>query len=164
MTDMLVKLYELPEFDIRLSRLEEAGIIIRRPMAYERHQVIRWVADHFNDLWASECAVAFGHAPADCHIAVRSDRIVGFCCVNCTFRNFLGPVGVAADSRGAGVGGSLVWAALNGLRHEGFAYAVIGDAGEPDFFKKACGAVEIAGSTPGPYPGRVRRNHAPDRR
>ena len=41
--------------------------------------------------------------------------------------------------------------ALEGLREIGFAYAIIGGAGPTGFYAKACGAIEIPGSSPGTY-------------
>jgi len=156
MTDMLVKLYALPLMDQGLSGLGARGVRIRRSMVYESPEVVRWVSQTFNDLWAAECDAAFGRHPVGCHIAVKDRAVVGFCCVDCTFRNFVGPIGVSRDLQGLGVGCSLLLAALSDLKHAGYAYAVIGDVGEPAFFEKAIGAVQIADSTPGPYPPRLK--------
>ena len=161
--DMLFKLYRLPSLEASLRRSEASGIGIRRAMAYERGRVIQWVEQTFGHLWSSECAVAFARQPIGCHIAVQSQALCGFCCIESTYRNFLGPVGVEKQARGKGVGGALVLFALNELRHCGYAYAVVGDVGEPQFFKHVAGAVEIPGSSPGAYPekllqGNRRRN------
>lgn len=155
MADMLVKLYALPATDPAPGQLEDQAVVVRRPMVYERQTLIQWVSKHFNTLWAQECASAFGGQPVGCHIAVQAGAIVGFCCVNCTFKNFAGPIGVLQHLRGRGVGRALLRSALNDLQQQGYAYAIIGDAGEPGFFEKAAGAVEIAGSKPGPYPPKL---------
>ncbi len=156
MTDMLVKLYALPDVDPNFPFLKKMGIMIRRPMAYERRLVVAWVKDNFNMLWAAECETAFSRHPFDCYIAVESDVVIGFCCVNCTFPNFLGPIGVHEKYRSTRVGSALLLSALYDLKFRGgYAYAIIGDAGQPDFFKKVAGATEIADSTPGPYPNRL---------
>lgn len=39
MMDMLVRLYDLPDIEEDLRRLEREGFLIRRPGAYERHLV-----------------------------------------------------------------------------------------------------------------------------
>ena len=72
-----------------------------------------------------------------------------------TFRNFIGPIGVAQEVRGQGVGRGLILSVLNELFLSGYAYAIVGDAGLPVFFQKAAGAVEIPDSSPGSYPARI---------
>ncbi len=150
--DMLIKLYELPPFEKAASAIRARGIVVRRAMAYERSWTIAWVDAQFNALWADECAVAFGRQPIGCFIAVNAGDIVGFCCINSTYRNFIGPIGTADKSRGVGIGRALALAALWQMSADGYAYAVVGDVGQPEFFKKTADAVEIGASTPGPYP------------
>lgn len=155
MADMIVRLYDLPSMPI-LKTIECHGCEIRRAMAYERHVVVEWVGATFNPLWGSECATAFGRQPVGCYIAVQANTIRGFCCVETTFRGFVGPIGVASAGRGQGLGKALLLTCLEELRHRGHAYAIVGDAGEPGFFASTAGAVEIKGSTPGPYPLRLK--------
>lgn len=150
--DMLVKLYELPQLEKATSPIRARGIVVRRAMAYERSRTIAWVDAQFNALWADECAVAFGRQPIGCFIAIYDGGVVGFCCLDSTYRNFIGPIGTADKWRGQGIGRALALAALWQMRADGYAYAVVGDVGRPEFFKKTAGAVEIAASTPGPYP------------
>ncbi len=152
--DMLIKLYRLPSPE---SGLAGQGVVVRRAMAYERSRVVQWVREKFNTGWADECSTAFGHTPVGCYIAIDAQSICGFCCLNTTFQNYIGPVGVSEKFRRKGIGRGLVLAALDELRHCGYAYAVAGDVGQPDFFKVSAGAFEIPGSTPGPYPARVRK-------
>lgn len=156
MADLLVALYRLPGTELYLQELEQKGVHIRRAMAYERRKTIDWVARTFGDLWADECATAFGRQPVGCLLAVNVDRIVGFSCLETTFKNFVGPIGVAPEHRVAGVGRGLLLMCLKEMEMAGYAYAVVGDAGEPAFFKKVAGASAIEGSTPGPYPQRVK--------
>ena len=57
MMDMLVRLYDLPDIEEDLRRLEREGFLIRRPGAYERHLVegtlaggrVPWNRDHLPD-------------------------------------------------------------------------------------------------------------------
>ena len=48
MMDMLVRLYDLPDIEEELRKLEKDGILIRRPGAYERHLVAGWVGRNFS--------------------------------------------------------------------------------------------------------------------
>ncbi len=156
MADLLVRLYRLPEIEPHLLALEQKGVTVRRAMAYERRKVMRWVEDSFGALWAGESATAFGRQPIGCYLAISEERIVGFSCLECTFKNFVGPIGVSQGHRTAGVGRALLLACLREMALSGYAYAIVGDAGEPAFFEKAAGASVINGSIPGPYPPKLK--------
>lgn len=160
MTDMLVRLYALPSTELLQNSLEKESITIRRAMAYEKSMVIQWVADVFGTQWADECQMAFTHHPVSCTIAVSTSTICGFCCSDCTFLGYLGPVGVHPDFRGRGIGKALVLTTLEEMHCKGYAYAIVGDAGHPDFFQNIAGAVSIANSKPGPYPERLKSDRA----
>ena len=95
MMDMLVRLYDLPDIEEDLRKLEREGFLIRRPGAYERHLVADWVGRNFSPKWVSEAKVAFGRQPISCYIATREKKILGFACYDVTARGFLGPMGVA---------------------------------------------------------------------
>jgi len=153
MPDMLVKLYDLPPMGAELERLAAHGINIRRALAPEKHLVCAWVLAQFEPHWQSECEVAFAHQPIGCFVAIRDQTLVGFGCYNVTAKGFFGPEGVAESARGLGVGKGLLLACLHSLWHEGYAYAIIGDAGPVDFYQKTVGAVLIENSIPGIYRG-----------
>ena len=61
MMDMLVRLYDLPDIEEDLRRLEREGFLIRRPGAYERHLVADWVGRNFSRLAASPFPVILPH-------------------------------------------------------------------------------------------------------
>ena len=69
--DMLVKLYALPDSRPAYDRLHNAGIVMRRALAPEKHKVTGWVRQNFSEAWASETDVAFSRQPVSCFIAVR---------------------------------------------------------------------------------------------
>ena len=156
--DMLVKLYALPDDAPLRQKLASRGISVRRAMAYEKQLVAGWVRQVFGTAapgWASECEVAFSRAPIACHIAVAESAIIGFVCHDCTSRNFLGPIGVAEDSRRSGVGKLLLLTALQAMRNQGYGYAIVGQVGNPGFFSASVAAIEIPQSDPGVYPPRL---------
>jgi hypothetical protein len=155
MPDYLVKLYELPDPGKVLPRLREAGVTVRRPMAYEKHAVTGWVLRHFSPGWASECEMAFSGHPITCHIATRAGEILGFSCYDCTCRGFFGPIGVREDARRSGVGKGLLLATLDAMARAGYGYAVVGGAASVDFYARSVGAWEIPGSSPGVYTDRL---------
>ncbi len=151
MADMLVKLYGLPPLAPALEAQAGQGVLIKRALTPEKHLVIGWIRETFGDGWASECETSFGRHPVSCFVAVKDGRISGFACYNATFPDFFGPMGVAEAERGKGIGAALLLACLHALYAEGYQYAVIGGVGPREFYAKAVGAVEIAGSTPGGY-------------
>ena len=151
MSDMLVKLYDLPEVAPLIKRLGGQGVVIRAAMAYEKHIVVEWVRGAFGPGWASECEVAFSHHPVSCLIATEKGRIIGFGCYHCTCKDFFGPTGVVEAKRGQGIGKALFLACLHAMAADGYAYAIIGSAGPGEFYAKAAGAITIEGSTPGIY-------------
>lgn len=153
MSDMLVKLYDFECDNELLKQLEMNGLTVRRALAPEKGKVIQWVANHFDENWASECDVAFSNSPPTCFIAVKDCKVVGFACCEATCKNFFGPTGVQEDMRGFKLGKALLHISLQELKHRGYAYAIIGSAGPCDFYTKNCGAESIANSTPGIYKG-----------
>ncbi|MBU0907991.1 MAG: GNAT family N-acetyltransferase [Proteobacteria bacterium] len=151
MPDLIVKLYELPEDRLLVAGLADAGIIIRRAMAYEKFQVVDWVGTHFSKGWAGECDVAFANNPISCFIATADGSIAGFACYDSTMKNFFGPVGVKENFRDKDIGTALLLRCLHSMAADGYAYGVIGGAGNVDFYARTVNAVEIPGSSPGVY-------------
>ena len=151
MSDLLVRLYDLPPLAPVVEELDRQGIAIRRALATERPQVTQLARAHGSEGWAAECDAAFARMPLACFIAVDGDTLIGFACYEATCRDFFGPELVHPDARGRGVGKALLLAALHAMRAEGYAYAIIGWASSVDFYRKAVGATVIEGSTPGIY-------------
>ena len=151
MTDMLVRLYDLPDSSKVYRGVEARGVILRRPMAYERHVLADWVGKHFSPKWVSEVKVALGRQPVSSYVATLDSEILGFSCYETTCKGYFGPTGVKESERGSGLGTALLFKALEAMRSEGYAYAVIGGVGPKEFYERACGAFEIPGSNPGVY-------------
>jgi N-acetylglutamate synthase-like GNAT family acetyltransferase len=137
--DMLVELYRLDSVDSIIDSMKRVGVTIRRAQPWEISQVREFVIKEFTVGWADE------------FIAMRNDSIIGFAAYECTRRSYFGPTGVAASERQKGIGKALLLVALNGLREMGYAYAIIGSAESPEFYKNAVGAIEIENSAPGIY-------------
>ncbi len=154
--DMLVPLYKLTGVEERLRRIGDHGIVVRRAMPHERHVVIDWVGRAFESegpTWSGECEHAMSALPVRCHIACRDGELLGFACSDVTARGVFGPTGTDQKLRGLGVGAALLVTSLAAMREAGYAYAVIGGAGEHvrGFYEKVAGAIEIADSEPGMY-------------
>lgn len=151
MIDMLVRLYDLPDSRGLYAKVEAQGIILRRARAFEKHTVAEFARTHFSPKWVSEIEVALSRQPVACFIATKDKEILGFACYDTTMRGFFGPTGVAECARGTGIGKALLFKSLEALRELGHAYGIIGGVGPREFYAKACGAIEIAGSDPGIY-------------
>src|ERR1700751_4544920 len=118
MADLLVKLYNL---EPRPSTLPE-GISVRRGFAAEKRLVAQWVATHFGERLASECEISFARQPVACFIATNRLEVLGFATCDATARGFFGPTGVMEDARHKGIGRALLFAALNDMACQGYAY------------------------------------------
>ena len=156
MSDLLVRLYDLPAFSAEM-RVAAAGITVRRALGPERGVVMDWVDAQFGDPWLSETAVGFAQSPITVWVAAQGPRILGFACHDTTAKGFFGPTGVDEAARGQGIGEALLIVTLKAMREAGYGYAVIGDPGPVGFYKKRLDAFDIPGSSPGIYAGLLRR-------
>lgn len=157
MTDLLVRLYDLPDPREATVVLAQQDIHVRRAMASEKKAVVAWVQQLFGDGWAAECEVTFARQPIACALAVSAGRPAGFACHDTTCRNFFGPIGIDPAFRHQGVGKALLLTTLDAMAQCGYAYAIIGGAGPMAFFEKCVGAFPIPGSTPGIYRPSIKR-------
>ena len=152
MTDLLIRLYDLPDDRDYLERVEKQGIIIRRAGAYEKTRVVKWVLTQFGQGWADESEAAFSRQPISCFIATSENEIAGFACYDCTCKGFFGPTGVYESCRRKGIGAALLMRTLYAMAESGYAYAVVGDGGAAEaFYTRAVEVQPISGSTPGFY-------------
>lgn len=156
MPDLLVRLYDLPDFPAE-ARVAAAGVTVRRALGPERGVVMAWVDSHFGDPWLSETAIGFAQSPITVFVAAKASQILGFACHDTTAKGFFGPTGVDEAARGQGIGEALLIVTLKAMREAGYGYAVIGDPGPVAFYKKRLDALDIPGSVPGIYAGMLRR-------
>ncbi len=77
MSDLLVKLYDLPSSAPLLEQLAESGIRVRRALASEKAIITRWVAEQFTNGWSCECEIAFSHQPVACTVATHEESCSG---------------------------------------------------------------------------------------
>ena len=152
MSDMLVRLYALPDQD----RILKEGYVVRRAAAHEKSVIVHWVGENFSPQWAGEADVAFSRQPISCFIALDRERLAGFACYEATCRGYFGPGGVLEAYRGQGLGTMLLLDCLRAMKEMGYAYAIIGGVGPKEFYAKAVGAIEIPDSTPGIYTPPIR--------
>ena len=146
--DMLVKLYELPEY--HAGTFNSFGIKIKRGMAFEKSAIVKFACE-FSQAWADECEVAFTNKPISCFVAQLNGVVVGFACYNTTAPGFFGPTAVSDKHRKKGVGKALLLEALYAQKNLGFVYSIIGRVGSAEYYSKTVGATIIEGSNPGIY-------------
>src|SRR4051794_29209094 len=103
MTDMLVNLLKLESPQPLIDELRATHqVVLRRANPWEMSRV-REFAGKWAPTWADEATVAFSRQPVSAFIAIVDGEVAGFCCHECTRRNYLGPMGVEENLRGKGV-------------------------------------------------------------
>jgi GNAT superfamily N-acetyltransferase len=153
MTDMLVKLYNLPDSPPVFPNLEAQRIKLRKPLASEKSLVVNWVQEHFGQAWADEMDVSFSRSPVSTVIAQQDRILMGFACYDTSALGYFGPIGVLESFQGRGIGKALLLACLLEMRTKGYGYAIIGWIGPQEFYEKSVGATIIPDSTPGIWRG-----------
>ena len=152
MSDMLVRLYDLPDASQYDARAEAAGIVVRRAEPWERTLYRSFIEQHFSKRWADEAELAFSGHPITAFVATKERQIAGFAAYECTRRGYFGPTGVREDLRGSGAGAALLFRCLESMFAMGYAYAVIGGVHDAQpFYEKVCSAFVIPGSERGIY-------------
>ncbi|MBI4920969.1 MAG: GNAT family N-acetyltransferase [Devosia nanyangense] len=155
MADLLVRLYDLPVFSSEAG-VKAAGVVVRRALPPEGHEILAWIGARFSGGWVSEATLGLAQQPPTVLVAVQDGVLLGFACYDTTARGFFGPTGVDEAARGQGIGEALLIATLRAMREAGYAYGVIGDPGPVAFYTKRLDALEIPKSEPGIYSGMLR--------
>lgn len=151
MPDMLVKLYNTKSCYHLIEKLEQEGIKIKRAMSADLSVIREFIESKFSKGWADEATKGILSSPSTCYIATQNGKVVGFAGYDCTAKGFFGPTGVDESMRGKGVGKALYIKCLISMYEQGYAYAIIGDAGPVDFYAKVSDAVVIPDCFPGEY-------------
>jgi len=149
MSDMLVKLYDLPPLTPALDAMASINVTIRRALPHEKYPLTDWVDTNFGKPWRGETDVSLAKTPPACFVAILDETLVGFACHDAVCRGFFGPIGVDESYRGKGIGKALLLACLHGMHQLGHAYAIIGMVGPTEFYASQVGAIIIPNSTPG---------------
>ena len=149
MTDMLVKLYDLPESMPSLSESLAPKIMIRKPIGSEKSLIVGWVREKFGEVWAGETEITFARSPISCYIAQQDQKMVGFACYDAAALGYFGPTGVAEAFQRKGIGKALLLTCLQEMKLKGYGYAIIGWVELQEFYEKSAGAIVIPNSTPG---------------
>ena len=149
--DMLVRLYDLPEIEPIMKKMEAEGITIERAFPPNRMHIVNWVKEHSGVYGAGEAECCFKGKSPTMFIASRGNEILGYACYNATAPDYFGPTRVLDEEQGKGIGKALLLKCMYALKEEGYGYAIIGYVGPVEFYEKTLGAVKIENSTPGLY-------------
>lgn len=154
MADMLVKLYDIEEKRELFERFSEKGIEIKRALGLDASLVYQFIEENgFSSRWVDESRVAFSSQPSSCYIAVKEGCVIGFCCYDATYRDFLGPLGVKESERSQGIGEALFRKCMLSMKESGYGYAIIGWASTKaaHMYERCFNAIWIPDSFPGIY-------------
>lgn len=151
MTDMLVKLYDIPNDWDFMKEQAANGVIIHKPLGPEKHFITNWVIENFSKPWGAEVNMAFANWPISCYVAVKNEKMLGFACYDSTALGFFGPTGVGEPYRNKGIGKALFLACMLEMKIKGYGYAIIGGIGPAKFYEKAANATIIEDSGLGIY-------------
>lgn len=146
MGDLLVNLYHM-ECKHDAEKLKKNGIVIKRAMSPDKEKVLEFMKTHYTEGWACEAGQAFSQTPVSCYIAIKDKKIVGVAAFDATARGYLGPIGIHTDEKGAGIGQSLLYETLMGMKEAGYGYAIIGWVNNAiGFYEKTINAIPIPDS------------------
>lgn len=142
--DFIVNLYDL-NFDNLSDICSNPKVRIVRALSPNSDMVVEYIKKHFNDNWASEAKSALYKTTSTCFIAIDKSEIVGFACYDATCKGFFGPTGVTESYRGQRIGKALLLYTLRAMKEDGYAYAIIGWAGDKaiSFYEKNAKAVSL---------------------
>ena len=144
--DMIVRLAGLPDPRPIERRLADEGYAVQRATIRRRPAVAAFIERHFSERWALGTAAAYSRRPVSLFVALSGDEIVGFAAYDCSYRGYLGPMGVREELRGIGLGSALLLRTLEDMAGRAYKWAVIGEVDPVTFYEKVCGAVVIPGS------------------
>lgn len=95
-----------------LSRIEAAGVTVRRGRIEDADALARHTASHWSDVWARETQVALHCSPPSIFLAFADGEIAGFAAHGVLRATLFGPLATMPAWRRIGVGGILTRLAL----------------------------------------------------
>ncbi|HKL61524.1 MAG TPA: GNAT family N-acetyltransferase [Acholeplasma sp.] len=126
----------------------ETEVSIKRVLSPDADEVVDFITTNFSKKWASEAKAALYKVHSSCFIAVMDKKVIGFACYDATAKGFFGPIGVDETIRGKNIGKALLLKSLEGMKYEGYQYAIIGGVSDrvSEFYAKSCGSIKIENS------------------
>jgi predicted N-acetyltransferase YhbS len=120
-------------------------VMIRRANLADYDSVVSFVKAEFGDRWLRSVHNGFQQTPIPIFIAHAGNQILGFACYDVVQmkKGVFGPMGTSLHYRQKGLGKALLHNCLSEMQRNGYAYAIIDNAGPLEFYESACGAVVI---------------------
>ena len=118
------------------------GVEVRRAVPEDEMALTAFLGLHW-PAWKAEAGVASRNDPSTLHLALRDGHVVGFAAWDANNRGtgWFGPMGVAPEARGAGLGCVLLQRCLDDMRGQGHDAAVIAWVDNAPFYARCAGAV-----------------------
>lgn len=146
--DLLVNLYDLQCMHDE-QKLKDNGITIRRAMSPDKGRIMDFIKTYYDEGWMYESEHAIMNTPISCYIAIKDKEIIGFACYDATAKGYFGPIGIKPGQKGGGIGQSLMYETLLGMKEAGYGYAIIGWVDEAvGFYEKTIKMYQIPDSDP----------------
>lgn len=147
--DLVVNLYDLPDYTDPRPKMAEQGIYIKRAVSPDKTEILEFIKNEFSQGWADEAEKALFNCPSSCYIAVYDHKVVGFGCYDSVALGYYGPLGVASSMRRRGIGEAITSVCLSAMREKGYGYIII-NAGPVDYYIKHLNA-KVIGDHKGVY-------------
>ncbi|MTH52315.1 GNAT family N-acetyltransferase [Bacillus mangrovi] len=127
----------------RLKDFQYARTDIRRAIYKDVPAIKAFILREFGERWLrilSDLDKENTNLPI--YIAEHNGTLTGFACYDIVRgrKGLFGPMGTAADSRFKSIGKDMLYTCLLEMKHFGYEFAVIGQAGPIEFYERACGA------------------------
>ena len=95
-----------------LSRIEEAGVSVRRGTIADADALAHHTATHWSEVWGRETQIALQRSPPSIFLAFADNEMIGFAAHGVTRALHFGPLGTVPQWRRIGLGGVLTRMAL----------------------------------------------------
>lgn len=134
----------LNEYTNNIEIIKE--ITIRRANIKDINKLSEFIISEFNTEWSNNVMKAFHNNPITLFLAMCNEEVIGFAAYNVvkSKKGLFGPMGVKYDRHNRGVGRALLFTSLYDMKKQGYAYAIISEAGPIEFYENSCNAVLIA--------------------
>ncbi|MEI3895493.1 MULTISPECIES: GNAT family N-acetyltransferase [Bacillus] len=117
---------------------------VRQANSSDFEKLASFVNEEFGERWLHSVAYGFRTYKENLpiYIAEQEEVIVGFACYDVVRgkKGLFGPMGTAKQNRVKGVGKQLLHRCLHSMKQDGYAYAIIGQAGPIEFYERNCDA------------------------